>query len=96
MLRVVCAVATVRKILTILLSFFIFSKPFLPKYVLGLALFVAAFGIDYYDRKLKAADALLARQRAILAEPGTAAVGASATAASTTELLPLPAAQARN
>jgi adenosine 3'-phospho 5'-phosphosulfate transporter B3 len=40
-------VTTVRKILTVLLSFFIYPKPFNQKYLFGIVLFFASFAIQY-------------------------------------------------
>jgi adenosine 3'-phospho 5'-phosphosulfate transporter B3 len=53
-------VGTVRKVMTIVLSFIIFNKPFLPKYVLGLLFFLLSFVVDLVHRRQKAAAAAAA------------------------------------
>lgn len=44
-------VTTVRKIVTVLLSFVFFPKPFNEKYTIGLLVFVASFGVQYYVQR---------------------------------------------
>lgn len=44
-------VTTIRKIVTVLLSFFIFPKPLTDRYVAGLLLFFASFCVHYYVQK---------------------------------------------
>lgn len=45
------AITTVRKILTILLSFVLYPKPFTPMYVVGMLVFLGGVGVQTYHRK---------------------------------------------
>ena len=68
-------VTTVRKILTVLLSFFIYPKPFNDKYKLGIVLFFASFAIQYVVQTSQMQKGLGIGHQAGNSKPGAAAAG---------------------